>query len=95
MMERNMRRPFRSTVLATLLAASWSQPAPAQSIVPDLEKEIRAQSATRNVRSQFRNSLLVGLGTASGPCGRHRRDGPVRSADDFVPASLWSAHPEA
>jgi hypothetical protein len=45
-MERNMRRPFRSTVLATLLAASWSQPAPAQSIVLDFEKEIR-QRATQ------------------------------------------------
>jgi amidohydrolase len=41
-----MRRSFGSTVLATLLAASWSQPAPAQSIVPDLEKEIR-QRATQ------------------------------------------------
>ena len=41
-----MRRSFRSTVLATLLAASWSQSAPAQSIVPGLEKEIR-QRATQ------------------------------------------------
>ena len=41
-----MRRTFRSTVLATLLAASWWQPAPAQSIVPDLEQEIR-QRATQ------------------------------------------------
>ena len=46
LMERNMRRSFRSTVLATLLAASWSQSAPAQSIMPGLEKEIR-QRATQ------------------------------------------------
>ena len=38
-------RPLRSTVLATLLAASCSQAAPAQSIVPDLEKEIRQRAA--------------------------------------------------
>jgi amidohydrolase len=44
-MERNMRHPLRSTVLATLLAATWSQPAPAQSTVPDLEKEIRQRAA--------------------------------------------------
>jgi hypothetical protein len=44
-MERNMRRPLRSTVLATLLAAACSQAAPAQSIVPDLEKEIRQRAA--------------------------------------------------
>ena len=41
-----MRRFFRSTALATLVAASWSQGAPAQSIVPDLEMEIR-QRATQ------------------------------------------------
>jgi amidohydrolase len=52
-MERNMRRPFRSTVLATLLAASWSQPAPAQSIVPDLEKEIRQRA------SQIEDKLIA------------------------------------
>jgi hypothetical protein len=46
LMERNMRRPFRSTVLAAVLAASWSHTAPAQSIVPDLEEEIR-QRATQ------------------------------------------------
>ena len=47
-----MRRPFRSTVLAMLLAASWWQPAPAQSIVPDLEKEIRQRAA------QIENKLI-------------------------------------
>jgi hypothetical protein len=51
-MERKMRRPFRSTVLATLLAASWWQPAPAQSTVPDLEKEIRQRAA------QIENTLI-------------------------------------
>jgi hypothetical protein len=40
-----MRRLFRSTVLATLLAGSWSQTAPAQSIVPDLEQEIRQRAS--------------------------------------------------
>ena len=39
-----MRRPFCSTVFATLLVASWSQPSSAQSIVPDLEKEIRQRA---------------------------------------------------
>src|SRR5438132_6401025 len=29
------------------------------------------------------------------PCGRHRRDGPVRGADNLVPASVRSAHPAA
>src|SRR5215475_6329654 len=46
LMESNMRHPLRSTVLAALLAASWSQPATTQSTVPDLEKEIR-QRATQ------------------------------------------------
>jgi amidohydrolase len=41
-MERNMGCFFRFTVLATLLAASWSQPAPAQS--NDLEQEIRRRA---------------------------------------------------
>ena len=27
------------------------------------------------------------------PCGWHRRDGPIRGADDFVPASVWYSHP--
>src|SRR4029453_5576378 len=44
-MESNVRLHLRSAVLATLLAASWSQPATAQSIVPDLEKEIRQRAA--------------------------------------------------
>src|SRR5215831_10450267 len=51
-MESKMRRPFRSTVLAMLLAASWWQPAPAQSTVPDLEKEIRQRAA------QIENKLI-------------------------------------
>jgi hypothetical protein len=29
------------------------------------------------------------------PCGRHRRDGPVRGADNLVPTSVRSAHPAA
>src|SRR5271166_3292150 len=29
------------------------------------------------------------------PCRRYRRHGPVRGADDFFPASLWSSDPAA
>src|SRR5262245_30896405 len=52
-MERNMRRLFRSTILATLLAGSWSQTAPAQSIVPHLEQEIRQRA------SQIEDKLIA------------------------------------
>src|SRR5215475_12660944 len=45
LMESNMRHPLRSTVLAALLAASWSQPATTKSPVPDLEQEIRQRAA--------------------------------------------------
>ena len=50
------------------------------------------QTSVAKYMARRRGPPSQGWRTFTQPCRRYRRHGPVRGADDFFPAPLWSSH---